>query len=90
MSGPDRNLQQKSQHAMPGFVRKALEKRKLVDAFRARPAYQQNDYLGWIAQAKLDAPMQQRLAQMLDELEHGGLFMAAPWSPPAAASPATK
>ena len=34
---------------MPGNVRGALAKRNLLDAFRARPDYQQNDYLKWIA-----------------------------------------
>ena len=67
---------------MPGFVRKALDKRKLMDAFRDRPSYQQNDYLGWIAQARLQEPMQKRLTQMLDELEKGDAYMGAPWSPP--------
>jgi len=82
MPGFDKNLQQRSVHAMPGFVRKALEKQQLVEAFRARPAYQQNDYLGWIAQAKIQVAMQKRLDQMLDELTKGDVYMGAPWSPP--------
>lgn len=82
MPGPDKNLQQMSRHAMPGFVRKALEKRALVDAFRDRPAYQQNDYLGWIADAKLQALKDKRLAQMLDELAKGDAFKGAPYAPP--------
>lgn len=82
MSGPDKNLAAMSKQPMPGFVRKALEKRNLVDAFRARPAYQQNDYLFWIAQAKLEPMKQQRLAQMLDELDKGNAFKGAPWEPP--------
>ena len=82
MSGPDKNLAAMSKQPMPGFVRKALEKRNLVDAYRARPAYQQNDYLFWIAQAKLEPQKQQRLAQMLDELEKGNVFKGAPWEPP--------
>jgi Bacteriocin-protection, YdeI or OmpD-Associated len=82
MSGPDKNLAARSIHAMPGFVRKALEKRNLVDAYRDRPTYQQNDYLGWIAQAKLEALKQKRLTQMLDELEKGDVYMEKPWAPP--------
>ena len=82
MSGPDKNLSAMSKQPMPGFVRKALEKRNLVDAFRDRPAYQQNDYLFWIAQAKLEPQKQQRLGQMLDELEKGGLFKGEAWTPP--------
>src|SRR3979490_880474 len=33
-------------HPMPAFVLKALKARKLLDAYRSRPAYQQNDYVG--------------------------------------------
>ena len=44
-------------------------------AYLARPAYQQNDYLGWIARAKRPETEAQRLAQMLDELEQGGVYM---------------
>jgi hypothetical protein len=90
MSGPDKNLLQRSINAMPGFVRKGLEKRKLTDAYRDRPAYQQNGYLGWIADAKLQPLKDKRLAQMLDELEKGGLFKGEPWTPPAPPAPAKK
>jgi len=74
---------------MPGNVRGALAKRKLIDAFRARPDYQQNDYLKWIAAANGPATKQQRLDQMLDELQHGALFKGEPWTPPAPTAPAT-
>lgn len=60
---------------MPAFVREALEQRGLMKAYRERPAYQQNDYLGWIAGAKRPETQQKRLAQMLDELEKGGVYM---------------
>ncbi|HTJ43570.1 MAG TPA: YdeI/OmpD-associated family protein [Kofleriaceae bacterium] len=82
MSGPDKNMQALQKQQMPGFVRKALEKRNLVDAFRARPAYQQNDYLFWISQAKLEPQKQQRLTQMIDELDKGNAFKGAPWEAP--------
>ena len=83
MSGPDRNLAAKSQHAMPGFVRKALDKRNLTDAFRARPAYQQNAYMQWIAEGKIQTAMDKRLEQMLDELAKGNVFKGEPYAPPA-------
>jgi uncharacterized protein YdeI (YjbR/CyaY-like superfamily) len=60
---------------MPGFVKQALNERGLMPAYRARPAYQQNDYLGWISRAKRQATKDQRLRQMLDELEAGGVYM---------------
>ncbi len=60
---------------MPGFVKEALEERGLMADYSARPAYQQNDYLGWINSAKLKETKEKRLHQMLDELEEGGVYM---------------
>ncbi|MCG8456669.1 MAG: YdeI/OmpD-associated family protein, partial [Holophagales bacterium] len=54
---------------MPEAVRRALEERGLTDDYRARPAYQQNDYLAWIARARRLETKARRLGQMLDELE---------------------
>jgi hypothetical protein len=71
--------------SMPAFVRRALTARGLMTEYRRRPAYQQNDYLGWIAGAKLDTTKQKRLAQMLDELEAGNVYMKMRWSPSRAA-----
>ena len=60
---------------MPGFIRNALAERDLTDAFYERPAYQQNDYIGWITRAKRKETAEKRLNQMLDELEKGGIYM---------------
>ncbi|MGD2177354.1 MAG: YdeI/OmpD-associated family protein, partial [Anaerolineae bacterium] len=60
---------------MPDFVNRALEERGLMEDYRARPAYQQNDYIGWIMRAKRQATREKRLQQMLDELEIGGVYM---------------
>jgi len=73
---------------MPGNVRTALAKRNLLDAFRDRPDYQQNEYLKWIATASGPAMKQERLDQMLGELEKGGVFKGEAWTPPA--KPAAK
>ncbi len=62
-------------YPMPPFIRKALAEGALMDAYKSRPAYQQNDYIGWITRAKLDATRDKRLAQMLDELERGDAYM---------------
>ncbi len=48
-------------------------------AYEARPDYQKNDYLGWIARAKRDDTRQKRLDQMLDELQRGGVYMKMAW-----------
>jgi uncharacterized protein YdeI (YjbR/CyaY-like superfamily) len=66
---------------MPDEVRRAIEERGLMDAYRARPAYQRNDYLGWIARAKEPETRGRRLAQMLDELAAGDLYMRMAWRP---------
>ena len=60
---------------MPDFVKEALSEHGLMDAYRERPAYQQNDYIGWITRAKRQSTIEKRLAQMLDELESGDKYM---------------
>jgi uncharacterized protein YdeI (YjbR/CyaY-like superfamily) len=65
---------------MPEEVRQALEARALVDAYEARPPFQRNDYLGWIARARKPETRQKRLAQMLDELEDGDIYMKMRWT----------
>jgi len=62
-------------HAMPGFVEQALEQHRLMDAYRERPAYQRNDYIGWIIAAKRPETKEKRLRQMLEELDKGGVYM---------------
>lgn len=75
-SGLTRRIQR-----MPAFVRKSLGDRELMQAYRARPAYQRNDYLAWITSAKLEATQHKRLNQMLAELASGGRYMKMKWSP---------
>jgi hypothetical protein len=72
-----------SPQPMPGSVRGALAKTKLMDAFRARPDYQQDGYLKWIATAVGPAAKQQRLDQMIDELQKGGRYQGEAWTAPA-------
>lgn len=60
---------------MPADVHAVLETRELLDDYRSRPAYQRNDYLGWIAAAKRPDTRRRRIDQMLDELERGGVYM---------------
>jgi hypothetical protein len=66
---------------MPDFVKQALEERGLMGDYRARPAYQQNDYIGWITRAKRQATKDRRLEQMLGGLETGGAYMNMPHTP---------
>lgn len=66
---------------MPAWVRDALNAQGLMPAYLARPPYQQNDYLGWIARARLEATRKKRAQQMLDELRGGRLYMKMAWRP---------
>jgi len=66
---------------MPDFFREALEARGLMEAYNARPPYQQNDYIGWITRAKRPETQEKRLNQMLDELEKGNVYMNMEWKP---------
>ncbi|RWP42189.1 MAG: hypothetical protein EOR04_12140 [Mesorhizobium sp.] len=64
---------------MPDDIRTALTKQGLMAVYDDRPAYQKNDYLGWIARAKRAETRHKRLDQMLDELKRGGVYMNMPW-----------
>ena len=60
---------------MPDFIEKLLHRHNLMKEYRDRPAYQQNDYIGWITRAKRPETVEKRLNQMLDELESGDRYM---------------
>ena len=72
---------ERPRYPMPGFVREALEKNGLEEAYQERPAYQQNDYIGWITRAKRQATVDKRLNQMLDELARGNVYMKMDYRP---------
>ncbi len=60
---------------MPPDVRRALTETSLLERYRARPAYQQNDYLSWVNRAKRQETRQKRLDIMLDDLRRGDRYM---------------
>jgi uncharacterized protein YdeI (YjbR/CyaY-like superfamily) len=68
-------------HPMPAFVVEALSARDLQAAFDARPDYQRNDWVGWIARAKREDTKQRRLEKMLSELAAGHGYMGMEWHP---------
>ena len=74
MKKDDANLK-RPRYPIPDFVAQALEKRGLMAAYKARPVYQQNDYIGWVNRAKREETKAKRLQQMLNELEQGGVYM---------------
>lgn len=73
--GQDFSNLKRPRHSMPDFVKEALTRKGLLEAYKKRPAYQQNDYLGWIHDARLKKTKMERLYQMLDELDKGGIYM---------------
>jgi uncharacterized protein YdeI (YjbR/CyaY-like superfamily) len=68
-------------YPMPEYIREALESRGVMEAYRARPPYQQNDYIGWIVRARRVETQEKRLNQMLEELEKGDVYMKMDWNP---------
>ncbi len=71
----------RSINPMPDFVERELLLRGLMDLYLSRPAYQQNDYLGWINRAAKVETKQKRLKQMMEELSIGNLYMKMRYSP---------
>ena len=59
---------------MPDDVRTELE-RGVMELYQERPFYQRNDYLAWIGRAARSETRRNRIEQMLDELEQGGVYM---------------
>jgi uncharacterized protein YdeI (YjbR/CyaY-like superfamily) len=81
MNQSDTSQLRRPLQVMPEDVRRAIEERGLLEAYRSRPPYQRNDYLAWIARAKEPATRARRLAQMLDELAAGDTYMRMAWRP---------
>ena len=66
---------------VPEFLQKALAEAGLADAYRSRPPYQQNDYIGWILKAKQPETQKKRLDAMLKELKANSGYMGLYWKP---------
>ncbi len=60
---------------MPSDVEGLLMEQNLMEDYQARPEYQRNDYLGWIARAQEEDTRLRRISHMLDELAEGGVYM---------------
>ena len=71
----------RKKYSMPAYIKDALLSSRTLDRYLERPAYQQNDYIGWITRAKRDETKKKRLDQMLDELKRGDVYMKMDWSP---------
>ena len=62
-------------HPLPNDIQQLLEVNSLEKEYQKRPAYQKNDYIRWITQAKREETRQKRINQMLDELTSGDRYM---------------
>lgn len=60
---------------LPEDIKRALETNHVRADFDARPAHQKSEYIAWITRAKEPNLRAKRLKQMLQELDHGGVFM---------------
>lgn len=79
---PSNDKLQRPLNPMPDDIARLLSERGLQAAYAVRPAYQRNDYLGWIARARRAETRQKRIDQMLDELEAGNAYMRMPYHGP--------
>ena len=68
-------------HPVPAYVSEALSESGLKDAYDSRPPYQRNDYIWCITSPKREETRRKRLAQMLDELRRGDVYMNMEWKP---------
>lgn len=71
----------RKRNAMPDDIALLLAERALRGAYDERPAYQRNDYLGWIARAKTPPTREKRVFTMLNELARGGVYMGMEHAP---------
>jgi len=69
------HMVQRARILMSADVRDRLHEADVIGDYEQRPAYQQNDYLGWIERAKRPETREKRIRQMLDELRAGGVYM---------------
>lgn len=67
-------------HPLPTAIKDLLLSHGLMEAYKARPPYQRNDYLGWIKRAAREGTKQKRIDQMLFELTEGGVYMNMTWN----------
>lgn len=65
----------RARNPMPDEILEVLKSENVLDDYLARPAYQQNDYLGWISRAARPETRLKRIRQMVDELQQGGVYM---------------
>lgn len=66
-------------HDIPEDIAELLRQKGLWEAYKARPPYQQNDYMGWIGRAKRPETREKRIGVMFSELRAGRGYMGMAW-----------
>ena len=72
---------------MPADVETALRTSNTRADYDARPAYQRNDYIGWISRAQSSETRSRRIAQVINELSRGGVYMNMTHAPSRRSAP---
>jgi len=65
----------RQRYDMPKYIEEQLLSHGVMEDYLKRPAYQQNDYIGWIERAKREETRKKRIDQMVEELKIGGVYM---------------
>jgi len=68
-------------YPLPDFIDEALQEDGVERLYMSRPAYQKNDYIGWIGRARNEKTLIKRLEQMLEELKDGDKYMKMRYGP---------
>jgi len=68
-------------YPLPDFIDEALQEDGVERLYMSRPAYQKNDYIGWIGRARTEKTLIKRLEQMLEELKDGDKYMKMRYGP---------
>jgi len=58
-----------------------LKRKGVLKEYIDRPAYQKNDYIGWITRARTEKTRSKRLTIMIDELKDGNKYMKMDYRP---------
>ncbi|EUJ53526.1 hypothetical protein MCOL2_11030 [Listeria fleischmannii FSL S10-1203] len=62
-------------YPLPDDIHVLLKNYDVLEAYKRRPDFQKNDYIGWIGRAKRKETREKRINQMLTELKEGNKYM---------------
>ncbi len=62
-------------YPLPEDIHQLLKETQVLEAYKNRPDFQKNDYIGWIGRAKRKETREKRIEQMITELKGGKKYM---------------